>query len=196
MPIETAMGWQKPADILRDALLSLVSEGFSLENCSRFFKTPCFPPGAGPEYVNAAAAFRVPENTESHEILKTLHRVEAGFGRIRTARWAARSLDLDLLAHGQAVLPDLATQDHWRNLPPQDRGRLTPDCLILPHPRLAERAFVLVPLAEIAPDWRHPRTGRSVVQMLAALPERDRAAIRPIWTEGMAGGVAGPPSAP
>ena len=56
----------------------------------------------------------------------------------------------------------------------------TPDQLILPHPRVSDRAFVLVPLADIAPDWVHPVTGQTVLQMLEMLPAEDRAAVRPI----------------
>ena len=62
----------------------------------------------------------------------------------------------------------------------RDRARSTPDRLILPHPRLQDRAFVLVPLSDVAPDWVHPRLGLTVGQMLAALPDADREAVRPL----------------
>ena len=91
-----------------------------------------------------------------------------------------RTLDLDLLAWGDSVLPDSATQDSWRALPPEAQVRAVPDGLILPHPRLQDRAFVLVPLADVAPDWVHPRTGLTVRQMLAALPAADRDAVKPL----------------
>lgn len=91
-----------------------------------------------------------------------------------------RTLDIDLVALGDSVLPDGATQDAWRRLPPEAQVRTTPDRLILPHPRLQDRAFVLVPLADVAPDWVHPRTGQTVRQMLDALPAEDRAAVKPL----------------
>jgi 2-amino-4-hydroxy-6-hydroxymethyldihydropteridine diphosphokinase len=81
---------------------------------------------------------------------------------------------------GDSVLPDAATQDRWRLLPSEAQIGSTPDQLILPHPRMQDRAFVLVPLADVAPDWVHPRTGLSVRQMLAALPAEDRDAVTPL----------------
>jgi 2-amino-4-hydroxy-6-hydroxymethyldihydropteridine diphosphokinase len=120
---------------------------------------------------------QVPELWKPADLLALLHRIEARHGRARPARWAGRTLDLDLLAWGDSVLPDAASQDAWRLLPPEEQARRTPDRLILPHPRVQDRAFVLVPLAEVAPDWVHPRTGQSVAQMLAALPQADRDAV-------------------
>lgn len=102
------------------------------------------------------------------------------FGRIRQgARWQSRGIDIDLIALGDEVLPDAATHDAWRNLPPDQRASSAPETVILPHPRMQERGFVLVPLAEIAPGWRHPRLGLSVREMLDALPVDELAGIRP-----------------
>jgi 2-amino-4-hydroxy-6-hydroxymethyldihydropteridine diphosphokinase len=179
-----ALGGNLPAgagnvgDTLRGALQMLGQRGFALLALSRFFVTPAFPPGAGPDYVNACAELAC--DLPPQAILSVLHEVEAAFGRRRAARWGARSLDLDLLAVGDAVLPDAAREAWWRGLAPQQQAGQAPDQLILPHPRMAERAFVLIPLADIAPLWRHPTLHSTVAELLAALPEAEKAAIRPI----------------
>lgn len=99
---------------------------------------------------------------------------------MRETRWAARTLDLDLIAQGDTVLPDLQTQADWIALSRADQMRMAPDKLILPHPRMQDRAFVLTPMAQIAPDWRHPVLGHTVAEMLAALPEAEHAGLEPI----------------
>jgi 2-amino-4-hydroxy-6-hydroxymethyldihydropteridine diphosphokinase len=125
--------------------------------------------------VNAVIAIRW--TAGAADLLTILHKTEREFGRSRTIRWGARVLDLDLLALGQTVLPNLAEQEKWRDLSAEQAGQIAPDTLILPHPRLQDRAFVLVPWADIAPDWAHPATGLTVRQMMDALPEVDRASM-------------------
>lgn len=169
-----------PADTLKLALATLSDRGLKVLAVSRFFETPCFPSGTGPDYVNAAAAISVPAGMTADDILVHLLAVERDFGRERTQRWGMRTLDLDLVAWGDAVLPDGAVFDHWRGLDPGLQALAAPDRLILPHPRLQDRAFVLVPLADVAPEWRHPVLGLTVSQMLAALPEADRRAVVPL----------------
>ena len=170
-------GGSPEANLVR-AVADMAAAGLELRAISRFYRTPCFPAGAGPDFVNAAALVR--SGGDPAEVLAILHAIEAGMGRVRAQRWQERPIDLDLIAAGDLVLPDAATQRHWCDLGPEDQARLAPDRLILPHPRLADRAFVLVPLADIAPGWVHPATGRSVVKMLDDLPEAARADIHPL----------------
>ena len=112
-------------------------------------------------------------------VLARLHATEDAFARRRRARWGPRTLDLDLIAMGDTVLPDAATQARWRALDAAAQRSLAPDRLILPHPRMQERAFVLVPLADVAPGWRHPRwvySGRDGGRAAGGGARRGRAA--------------------
>lgn len=168
-----------PSITLKHALDALAQATSMPVVTSRMYRTPCFPKGAGPDYVNAAAVLSVPADWDAPHLLARLHGIEQDHGRTRDTRWGMRTLDLDLIAMGDAVLPDRATWAQWRDLPPAEQARTAPDTLVLPHPRLQDRAFVLVPLADVAPDWRHPITGRSVTEMRDALPAADRAEVVP-----------------
>lgn len=169
-----------PAATLSVALGELAQRGLVLAAVSRFFATPAYPPGSGPEFVNAAALLTGATSPEA--LLSVLHGVEAGFGRNRSRaeRWAPRVLDLDLIYWGDRILPDPATAARWRGLAPERQRTEAPEALVLPHPRLQDRGFVLIPLADIAPLWRHPATGASIAEMAAALPAAELAAIRPL----------------
>lgn len=169
------LGESSPANTLESAAHSLIRLGLDLSDVSRFYRTPCFPAGAGPDYVNAAA--RVEADLTPEDVLHHLHDVEREHARDREVRWGRRTLDLDLIAAGGTVLPDRETFAQWANLPVQDQINRTPEELILPHPRLQDRAFVLVPLRDIAPDWVHPVFDRSVSEMCDDLPEADLAEI-------------------
>ena len=166
-----------PESTLTAALGLLRRESARICAVSRFFRTDAWPPGSGPGFVNAAVLVRT--RLAPQELLALLHEIEARFGRRRDARWGPRTLDLDLLFHGDRILPDRAVQARWRDLPPDRQAREAPDGLILPHPRLQDRPFVLIPLAEIAPGWRHPVTGVTAAGMAAALDPAQKAAVRP-----------------
>lgn len=158
------------------AMDRLPLEGESIQAKSRLFKTPCFPKDAGPDYLNAAVALKTTRS--GPQLMADLHAIESDFGRERKLRWGNRTLDLDLLALGGCVIPDEHTFAAWANMPLSDQMKKQPGQLILPHPRMHERAFVLVPLSEVAPNWVHPVLGRTVTQMKEALDSADRDAIR------------------
>ena len=140
-----------PQQTLNAAMMALAHEGIRVIACSGFWASPAWPPSDQPPYVNAVA--RLETELGAEELLLRLHAIEARFGRVRGERWAARPLDLDLLAHGRLTMIPAMTGN-----------------LALPHPRMAERAFVLLPLAEVAPGWCHPVLGLTVGDLVAALP--------------------------
>lgn len=159
-----------PAATLRAALRIMhLSPDIAIRALTNFWTSPAHPAGSGPDYCNAAALAATTLAPDA--FLAALHGIEAEFGRDRAnGRWQSRPLDLDLIAWNNLVLPDSETQDRWRTLAADAQIHATPDQLILPHPRMQDRGFVLAPLAQIAPGWRHPRTGLTVTAMLAALP--------------------------
>ena len=142
---------------------------------SPLYATPAYPPGAGPDFVNAAMA--IVTTLSPVALMAELHRIEAEAERQRTRRWGQRTLDLDLIAFGDLICPDVATQTRWRDLPPAAQEVETPDQLILPHPRVQDRSFALVPLADVAPDWRHPVLGLTIREMLEARPIAERDSV-------------------
>ncbi len=134
---------------LEGAIAALgATPGVRVRRVSSFHQTdPVGGPPGQPAYLNAAAVLET--TLDPFELLHVLRTIEARFGRVRTVRWGERTLDLDLLLF-------------------DDRIIRTP-ALIVPHPRLAERRFVLEPLAEIAPRAVDPRTGRTMSELLGEL---------------------------
>jgi len=117
---------------------------------SPWYRSPPLPASAQPWYVNGVALVETKHSPA--DLLALLHRIEARFGRMRGEANAERSIDLDLLDY-------------------EGRVSIAGDPLVLPHPRLHERAFVLLPLRDVAPDWRHPRLGLTIADLVAALGE-------------------------
>jgi 2-amino-4-hydroxy-6-hydroxymethyldihydropteridine diphosphokinase len=143
-----APGFATPLATAAAAIAMLPEIGVALARLSRWYLSEPLPPSAQPWYVNAVAA--VETGLGPIALLDRLLALETRFGRRRGARNAARTLDLDLLDY---------------NGREEAGGRL-----VLPHPRLHERRFVLAPLCEIAPDWHHPRLGLAAAELLERLP--------------------------
>jgi 2-amino-4-hydroxy-6-hydroxymethyldihydropteridine diphosphokinase len=134
-----------PEATLRAALRNFGMRGIHVERESRFYRSAAWPDPSDPPFANAVA--RVTTDLEPAELLRALHEVEAEFGRVRGSKNAPRTLDLDLIDYDGRI----------EEGPPQ-----------LPHPRMEVRAFVLVPLRDVAPGWRHPLSGKTVSELIAA----------------------------
>jgi 2-amino-4-hydroxy-6-hydroxymethyldihydropteridine diphosphokinase len=132
--------------LLEAALTRFPQAGLPVLARSRWWRSAAWPDAKGNEYRNGVAI--VEANGPASTVLEALFAIERSFGRIRGLPNAPRTLDLDLIAYGREV---------------SDAPGLT-----LPHPRAHERLFVMGPLAEIAPAWRHPVNGRSAVELAAA----------------------------
>ncbi|APG45777.1 2-amino-4-hydroxy-6-hydroxymethyldihydropteridine diphosphokinase [Phaeobacter porticola] len=172
------IGEQSVTHTLIAAIQQLSESDICLRAVSRFYQTPCFPVGAGPDYVNAA--IRIHTDLSPRSLLDLLHEIEADFARQRAQRWGMRTLDLDLLAYDDLICPDVATFARWKDLPLDQQMKEAPGQLLLPHPRLQDRGFVLVPLRDVAPDWRHPILAKMVQDLCDALPKSDLNEISPL----------------
>jgi 2-amino-4-hydroxy-6-hydroxymethyldihydropteridine diphosphokinase len=143
--------WGTPEQTLRRAIAEMPAYDIRVLKTSRLFITAPFGVTDQPDFVNAAILVET-ENTPEN-LMQIMHSIERAAGRKREQRWGPRTLDLDLLDYdGLLRKPDGEGQH-----------------LTLPHPGIAERDFVLQPIQDIAPEWRHPVTGLSVSEMLNAL---------------------------
>jgi 2-amino-4-hydroxy-6-hydroxymethyldihydropteridine diphosphokinase len=138
-----------PAVTLARALEAMPKHGIQVIAVSPFYRSQAWPNPADPAFVNAVA--QVQTRVGPADLLRALLVIEKSFGRVRKTKWEPRVLDLDLIDFGGLV----SDAEH----------------LMLPHPRLHERSFVLRPLADVAPAWRHPDTGQGVSELLGIVGE-------------------------
>lgn len=146
MPFEGA----PPPHVLARAVAAMEAAGIRVRAVSGIWQSAAWPPSDQPDYCNAVVEADA-TGFSPETLYEVLRQIESRFGRERRERWAARTLDLDIVAF--------------------DGFAGTFGAITLPHPRMHERAFVLAPLDEVAPDWRHSGTGLSPGEMLELLPE-------------------------
>lgn len=174
--VETNFG--SPLETMEMALKRLSTAEIRITSVSRFFDTLAFPEGSGPNFVNGVVSLE--SSLDPDALLAVLHSLEAEFGRLRTTRWGARTLDLDILFCDDEIVPNERIWQKWHDLAVEKQVKVAPDQLILPHPRLQDRAFVLVPLADVASDWVHPVLQKSVHEMLSDLPNNLKNEVKPL----------------
>lgn len=136
----------EPRETLLSAVDALTAFEIRISAFSPFYASEAWPDPKDPPFVNAVAL--IDTELAPRDLLARLHEVETAFGRRRSTKNAPRPLDLDLIDYD---------------------GRVEKGPPVLPHPRMRSRAFVLVPLADVAPGWRHPVSGETVEQLIAAL---------------------------
>ncbi len=147
-----------PAQVLNAAKLALIKAGVQVLQSSRLWKSAPVPfDPTQPWFCNAVMA--VETTLSPQELLKVMLEIETDFGRVRGKKNASRVLDLDLIAYHDEVI---------------EEG----DTLIVPHPRMHERLFVLKPLADVSKVWIHPISGHALVEMIKNVPEGQE--IRPM----------------
>ena len=154
-------------DLVKKSISELCKKTIKKINISNFYQTPAFPIGAGPDFINCVISAYT--ELDSLALLEELHSIEAKFGRKRLKRWGQRTLDIDLLDYDFNIKPNITYVQEWLNMPLGQQLKQIPNQLILPHPRLQERAFVLIPMVDVAPDWMHPILGKTTLEMRDAL---------------------------
>ncbi len=137
-----------PEATLAAALGYFAAAGVTVAARSAWYRSAPVPRSGQPWFVNGVAA--VETALAPGPLLSALHRIEAAFGRVRRERWGPRIIDLDLIAFHDKVLA-------------------APGGPEIPHPHMHERAFVLLPLADLAPEWRHPVLHSGVQDLIAGL---------------------------
>lgn len=160
----TGACYESPRAVIDAAVKLMEEKGLQVTAVSPYYESEPFPKSDQPWFVNAVAAVVTDHSPKA--LLRLLHDIEGSLGRARRIRWEARIIDLDIIAYDEEVLP---SKDQWA----AQSGSVVPGeidaGIMVPHPRMQDRLFVLRPLADIAPQWRHPVSGRAVEALMGVL---------------------------
>jgi 2-amino-4-hydroxy-6-hydroxymethyldihydropteridine diphosphokinase len=155
--------WGTPAATLVEAVRRLSASGLRVVKVSALYETAPIGRSSQPRYRNAVV--QIQAALPPARMLALFKQVERQAGRRPGPRWGPRPLDLDLIAYGRLRAGRQRLPGRSRRTPPP-----TDRALVLPHPQVAERRFVLVPLLDVAPYWRHPVSGLGARDLLCRLP--------------------------
>lgn len=153
--------WGKPHETLARAIRELAAGGVTVRAVSRFYETEAVGRAGQPNYVNAVALIETAMPPEA--LLRRLKQIERAGGRRGGSPWGPRTLDIDILDYKGRVL-------RWRGRSP-GFARAGGRPLVLPHPWIEKRPFVLRPLLDVAPAWRHPVTKMTALELWRAVAE-------------------------
>jgi len=167
-----------PRETILYSIKKLQEKSTKLLKISDFYLSPAFPAGNGPDYVNAVAKFQTKLN--ANEFMIKLHQIENLCERKRLKRWGPRTLDLDLISLGTQIVPNTESFLKWANLSLKKQYKEAPVSLILPHPRMQDRLFVLLPLRDVALNWFHPVFKKNIEELLSNFSEKEHQAVKRI----------------
>ena len=167
-----------PSEIVYQAIKEIQTLEFELVLTSKLYETVAYPRGSGPNFINCCSVYKT--KLTASETLLHLHNIEKNLGRIRNKRWAPRVIDLDLIYFDEFICPNQEVVEEWIGLSKDKQTELWPAEMILPHPRLQDRAFVLIPMGDIDPKWKHPISDNTVSEMLNDIDPKLLAEIKKV----------------
>ena len=151
-------------EIINKAIEYFSQLNIILIKVSSFWESRSYPDKSQPDFINAVS--EVHSELNPYQILYALKNIEKKMGRKNKTRWGNRVLDLDIIGSGSIILPNNFEFNKWLKMPLKKQIKIQPDELILPHPRIQDRLFVLRPLNEVDPYWTHPVLNKTPLELI------------------------------
>ena len=164
-----------PIKILNEVKDRMIDRGIIINYQSVYYQSPAFPDATKPDFTNCVVEADFDGTPD--QLLREIQRIEHQLGRNRNERWGQRTCDLDILGIDNLVLPSIRKFKYWASLDFSLQLNSVPNELIIPHPRIQDRAFVLKPLVSIMPNWRHPVFLKTASEMLEMLPDKAKKSV-------------------
>ena len=162
----------EPLQVIDAAITALQDAGLDQVKVSGFYRTEPVPKSDQADFINCVLTSKTDYN--ALEILNICQLIEQSFGRDRSTRWGARTLDIDIINYDHQIIPSI---EEWRAAAEAVDANSELPKLVLPHPCMHKRAFVLQPLCDLVPGWWHPVCSRTAADLLSQQPEQDRVGV-------------------